>query len=234
MARNSRSKTGSVRVEESREGVDGSVDRLGCGWVGLRVEGGEFFSLKFLYILTGADEIPFFVFPLQMLGLIGTVILLLPSPYFRPLLNATQSSCLLRRTTTFISLLVLGPSPTSSLTSSPSRDTSTTDIFSWAWNQAKSDEEDASKKLNKSSTTATATRGRSNSIKEVLWAGLTAAVPKQLAATKEEREEEEERKQDQEWQEEPVQFKFEVMENQRWWLALDWTTTLAPSDRPVW
>ncbi|KAL7411925.1 hypothetical protein BDY24DRAFT_114892 [Mrakia frigida] len=160
-----------------------------------------------------------------MLGLIGTVLLLLPSPYFRPLLNATQSSCFLRRTTTFLSLLVLGPSPSS--TSSP-RDSSTTNIFSWAWKQAKSEEEDASKRLNKT------TRGRSSSIKEVLWAGLTAAVPKKLASTKEEQLEEEREEREKEWQEEPVQFRFEVMENQRWWLALDWTTTLAPSDRPVW
>lgn len=36
------------------------------------------------------------------------------------------------------------------------------------------------------------------------------------------------------WEEEPIAFRFEVIENQRWWLALDWTATLAPGDRPVW
>ncbi|KAG9006002.1 hypothetical protein FRB93_009103 [Tulasnella sp. JGI-2019a] len=31
-----------------------------------------------------------------------------------------------------------------------------------------------------------------------------------------------------------VRFTFSVMENQRWWMGLDWTAALLPSDRPSW
>ncbi|KAG8890716.1 hypothetical protein FRB98_006220 [Tulasnella sp. 332] len=31
-----------------------------------------------------------------------------------------------------------------------------------------------------------------------------------------------------------VRFTFSVMENQRWWVGLDWTAALLPSDRPSW
>jgi len=31
-----------------------------------------------------------------------------------------------------------------------------------------------------------------------------------------------------------LRFSFSVMENQRWWVGLDWTAALLPSDRPSW
>ena len=32
----------------------------------------------------------------------------------------------------------------------------------------------------------------------------------------------------------PIYFRFEVHENQRWWMGLDWTSALLPSERPSW
>jgi hypothetical protein len=131
-----------------------------------------------------------------MLGLIGTVALLSPSPYFRPILDAAQTSYTLRRLASFISLIIIGPSPSSTST----RDPATHNIFAWAWLQAKGDAAAAS-----STSVDVKVRGRSSSIKQV-WAGLTGQKADGSVA---------------EAEEEPVQFRFEVMENQRWWLGLD-------------
>lgn len=32
----------------------------------------------------------------------------------------------------------------------------------------------------------------------------------------------------------PIYFRFEVHENQRWWMGLDWTSALLPQERPSW
>jgi hypothetical protein len=32
----------------------------------------------------------------------------------------------------------------------------------------------------------------------------------------------------------PIYFRFEVHENQRWWMGLDWTGALLPQERPSW
>lgn len=32
----------------------------------------------------------------------------------------------------------------------------------------------------------------------------------------------------------PVYFRFELQENQRWWMGLDWTSALLPQERPSW
>ncbi|WVR07020.1 hypothetical protein IAU60_004059 [Kwoniella sp. DSM 27419] len=34
--------------------------------------------------------------------------------------------------------------------------------------------------------------------------------------------------------EQPLYFRFEVHENQRWWMGLDWTSALLPQERPSW
>ncbi|WVQ99393.1 hypothetical protein IAU59_006526 [Kwoniella sp. CBS 9459] len=34
--------------------------------------------------------------------------------------------------------------------------------------------------------------------------------------------------------EQPIYFRFEVHENQRWWMGLDWTSALLPQERPSW
>ena len=33
---------------------------------------------------------------------------------------------------------------------------------------------------------------------------------------------------------EPLFFRFELQENQRWWMGLDWTSALLPQERPSW
>ena len=32
----------------------------------------------------------------------------------------------------------------------------------------------------------------------------------------------------------PIYFRFELHENQRWWMGLDWTSALLPQERPSW
>lgn len=32
----------------------------------------------------------------------------------------------------------------------------------------------------------------------------------------------------------PIYFRFEIHENQRWWMGLDWTSALLPQERPSW
>ena len=33
---------------------------------------------------------------------------------------------------------------------------------------------------------------------------------------------------------EPIYYRFEIHENQRWWMGLDWTAALLPQERPSW
>jgi hypothetical protein len=35
-------------------------------------------------------------------------------------------------------------------------------------------------------------------------------------------------------EESPIYFRFEVHENHRWWMGLDWTSALLPQERPSW
>ena len=37
-----------------------------------------------------------------------------------------------------------------------------------------------------------------------------------------------------ETEENPIYFRFEVHENHRWWMGLDWTSALLPQERPSW
>jgi hypothetical protein len=39
---------------------------------------------------------------------------------------------------------------------------------------------------------------------------------------------------DDEKEENPIYFRFEVHENHRWWMGLDWTSALLPQERPSW
>lgn len=39
---------------------------------------------------------------------------------------------------------------------------------------------------------------------------------------------------DDETSENPIYFRFEVHENHRWWMGLDWTSALLPQERPSW
>ena len=166
-----------------------------------------------------------------MLALVGTVVLLSPSPYLPPIARAFRSSFFCTRLWLFLSLLVLGPSavPTSSDGRSPNES-----LLRWAWTRSSVNAHEASARAR------TENRGRSASMKSLLGTikrGLLKTAPETLAGTtgpngastvvKAEPI-------DDEWDEEPVVFRFEVMENQRWWLALDWTSTLAPGDRPIW
>lgn len=168
-----------------------------------------------------------------MLALVGTVVLLSPSPYVAPVQRAFGSSFFFTRLGLFLSLLILGPSfaPTAG-DAQPANQS----LLRWAWTRSRVTAQEASDRARRDG------RGRSASMKALLGtikrslsrsstATLsTAGVAGGQAVVVDQKEEEEA----DEWDEEPVLFRFEVMENQRWWLALDWTGTLAPGDRPIW
>lgn len=157
------------------------------------------------------------LFLFQMLGLLGSAILLFPSPYVHPLLVATESSHLLNQTLFCLSVLVLGPSPSHAVPPT----LSTSELLSWAWKSAAAPVVSHASKV--------AGRGRSGSIKSLLGIKSSVDINKAHATGAAPAEQEK-----MEWEEEPVRFRFEVLENQRWWLGLDWTSTLAPGDHPVW
>lgn len=153
-----------------------------------------------------------------MLALAGTIVLLTPSPYAPLILRALESSFFLNRLWLFIVHLVLGPSTVEGGSVNPLR---------WAWTRSKVDARAAKRE-----------RGRSVSMKALLGTikrslSRSSAGQTEVDGTARPKESGMEEKKD-EWDEEPVVFRFEVMENQRWWLALDWTGTLAPGDRPIW
>lgn len=153
-----------------------------------------------------------------MLALVGTIVLLAPSPYAPPILRALESSFFLNRLWLFIVHLVLGPSTVEGGSVNPLR---------WAWTRSKVEARAAKRE-----------RGRSASMKALLGTikrslSRSSAAQTEVDGTARPEELGAEEKKD-EWDEEPVVFRFEVMENQRWWLALDWTGTLAPGDRPIW
>lgn len=168
-----------------------------------------------------------------MLALVGTVVLLSPSPYLPPIARAFRSSFILTQIWLFLELLVIGPSAKSTAYGSRSSDQS---LIRWAWTRS-------SVRAREASTSAQAeNRGRSASMKTLLGTikrslskmptdTLSDNVPPNSNGNSSVAKAE---AINDEWDEEPVVFRFEVMENQRWWLALDWTSTLAPSDRPIW
>jgi hypothetical protein len=169
-----------------------------------------------------------------MLALAGTAVLLSPSPYLPPIGRAFRSSFFLTRLWLFLSLLVLGPSAIAASSNGPTSDQS---LLRWAWTRS------SVGALEASARARTEGRGRSASMKSLLGTikrGLsktsTETLPDNGAATSNGSSSVAKTAEvvNDEWDEEPVVFRFEVMENQRWWLALDWTSTLAPGDRPIW
>ena len=134
-----------------------------------------------------------------LLALLGTIILLLPSPSFAQFIDLLSKSLLVRRSLALLFLFTFGSPPEQSIKFNLH--------FSLKeWAQAK-------------------------------WAAsrrpsLAFAIrPKMVPGTMEEHavaDEEEEHAGD------PIYFKFEVHENQRWWMGLDWTSALVPQERPSW
>jgi hypothetical protein len=149
----------------------------------------------------------------QMVGSIGTAILLLPSPYLPPLISALQSSRTINRLFSLLTLAILGPRDESAPISVIDLDHPRPSLLSSLFTR-------------RPSGPAPTGRGRSGSIKTLLDLGGEV-----VDDVKEEKKEEDVKR---EWEEEPLLYRFELMENQRWWLALDWTSTLAPGDRPLW
>lgn len=162
-----------------------------------------------------------------MIGIIGTIILLLPSPYFPPLVTAFQTSRTLRKLFAILSFVILGGSCQASF---PISET-TNDVHTPFWTSLFVRRElPLSESAQPSSP---ASRGRSGSLKAFL--GLAGAgenksedIQTETGGSRKAVDV------PMHWEEQPLLYRFEIVENQRWWLALDWTATLAPGDRPVW
>jgi len=136
-----------------------------------------------------------------MLGLFGSIFLLLPSPFLAYTLSLLSQSLFLRRLTALTFLLIFGSPPDQSHPISLSFSPSGWMKTKWATSRRPS-----------------------------LAFTFRPSLPRHAASDSAIHDDEDE---DQE-QASPIYFRFEVHENQRWWMGLDWTSALLPQERPSW
>ena len=134
-----------------------------------------------------------------LLALLGTVLLLLPSPPFAQLVDLLSHSLLVRRSLALLFLLTFGSPPEQSIKFSFQFSLKEWVHGKWA-------------------------ASRRPSLAFAIRPKMTVGDSKEQVIE----EDEEEEKGD------PIYFKFEVHENQRWWMGLDWTSALVPQERPSW
>jgi hypothetical protein len=136
-----------------------------------------------------------------MLGLVGSILLLLPSPFLAHTLSLLSQSLFLRRLTALIFLLIFGSPPDHSHPISLSFSPTSWLKTKWATSRRPS-----------------------------LAFTFRPSVPKHAENDSAIHDDDDE---DQE-EASPIYFRFEVHENQRWWMGLDWTSALLPQERPSW
>jgi hypothetical protein len=136
----------------------------------------------------------------SLLALLGTILLLLPSPPFAQFIHLLSQSLLVRRSMALLFLLTFGSPPEQSINFDLSFSVSSWVKGKWAASRRPS--------------LALAFRPK------------VEAVPEKAAGSEDNGEEEQAG--------EPIYFKFELHENQRWWMGLDWTSALLPQERPSW
>jgi hypothetical protein len=134
-----------------------------------------------------------------LLALLGTVLLLLPSPPLAQFIDLLSRSLFVRRSLALLFLFTFGSPPEQSIKF-------TLHFSLKEWMRAK----------------WAASRRPS-----LAFAIRPKIAPGQAKEEAMQDEEEEERG-------DPIYFKFEVHENQRWWMGLDWTSALVPQERPSW
>jgi hypothetical protein len=138
-----------------------------------------------------------------LLALLGSVILLLPSPTLAHIVNLLSKSLAIRRSIGLVFLFTFGSPPDRSYPISINFSPMTWLQDKWAVSRRPS-LAFAFHPLKKDST--------------VLQGSAIA----------------EDELSPEEQPGEPIYFRFEVHENQRWWMGLDWTGALLPQERPSW
>ncbi|KAK8864376.1 hypothetical protein IAR55_001624 [Kwoniella newhampshirensis] len=143
-----------------------------------------------------------------LLALVGSVILLLPSPPLAHFLNLLSKSLLARRLLALMFLFTFGSPPETSYRFS-------LHFSLWGWLKSKW------------------TVSRRPSLAFAFRPKMSQPPASGSAlATDEDGESEGEAGHDK--VENPIYFRFEIHENQRWWMGLDWTSALLPQERPSW
>ncbi|WVW83900.1 hypothetical protein I302_105922 [Kwoniella bestiolae CBS 10118] len=142
-----------------------------------------------------------------LLGITGSIFLLLPSPPLSHLINLLSKSLFMRRSLALIFLFTFGSPPESSYRFTLSH-FSPVGWFKSKWRTSRRPSLTFSFKPKMSKM----------------------GVPSGSAIddTPDEEAEKETKV------EQPIYFRFEVHENQRWWMGLDWTSALLPQERPSW
>lgn len=137
-----------------------------------------------------------------LLAILGTVLLLLPSPSLAHLVDLLSKSLAVRRAMALAFLFTFGSPPEQSYRMTLDFSPSTWIKSKWAVSRRPS---------------------LAFSFRPTLGKG---DVPASAIADDEDGEDGK--------VENPIYFRFEVHENQRWWMGLDWTSALLPQERPSW
>ncbi|WRT66355.1 uncharacterized protein IL334_003310 [Kwoniella shivajii] len=145
-----------------------------------------------------------------LLGILGSVCLLLPSPPLAHLINLLSKSLFIRRSLALMFLFVFGSPPEDSYRFSLKSHFSP---FEWM----------------KSKWTVSRRPSLAFSLKPRFTTKMNGPLPSGSAIDDSDEESNGLVKTEQ-----PIYFKFEIHENQRWWMGLDWTSALLPQERPSW
>ncbi|WWC70221.1 uncharacterized protein I206_104171 [Kwoniella pini CBS 10737] len=142
-----------------------------------------------------------------LLGILGSIVLLSPSPPLAHLTNLLSKSLFVRRSLALIFLFIFGSPPETSYHFSISH------FSPLGWLKSKW------------------TTSRRPSLAFSFKPKFSGPVASGSAIDDTDNHEEQEGSKK---VEKPIYFKFELHENQRWWMGLDWTSALLPNERPSW
>ncbi|KAG7529187.1 hypothetical protein FFLO_05774 [Filobasidium floriforme] len=155
------------------------------------------------------------------LALVGSAILLASSPAIRAMYGLLSQSLFLRRSAALVFLVVFGSPPATPLPTPPphveiDNEVSVRSVSNWIQGKWRSSRRPSlAFRLHAIDESALDDRSTSGgeSIPEVQADDLQS--PARPTS-------------------EPLYFRFELQENQRWWMGLDWTSALLPQERPSW
>lgn len=173
----------------------------------------------------------FWLTPRVQAGILGTILLLLPSPGLAHALAILSKSLFVRRTVALIFILTFGSPPATTEGSPKLTIANLTLVSPWRWAKDKwqtsrrpslafSFRPRPLLKMGLSSSKLTGSAIAEDNESEGVMANYNSAAhtggPDSLKPAP------------------PVYFRFEVQENQRWWMGLDWTSALLPQERSSW
>lgn len=170
------------------------------------------------------------------LALMGTLVLLWPSPPLRSTHQLLRKSLFLRRLAALAFLLVFG-SPPAAPGVSPSTGGSTPFSTLGSDSQAFSLRYWLKKKWSTSRRPSFAFRLRpyGKEITSSALSGSAVAEEDEAGVDGKAHSGEDDPSADKSTKPSPpIYFRFELHENQRWWMGLDWTSALLPQERPSW